>query len=337
MRVLVIGAGVAGLATATELAERGADVEVWERGAEIGAGAASRLAGAMLSPWCERESAEARVAEVGAGAAAWWAARVPGVVQQGSLVLAAPRDRSELTRFARRTGHFDWVVRETIAGLEPDLGERFGQGLLFREEAHLCPRCALKALARRLEAMGATIHLGREGGDAPQGFDAVVDATGFGARERLAGLRGVRGEMLQIRSREVRLTRAVRLLHPRLSTYFVPRDAEGLIMVGATMIESGGHGPVTVRSALELLGAAYALHPALAEAEIVETAAHVRPAFPDNLPRVIRDGRRIHVNGLYRHGFLLGPAMAREAAQAVLDPTYRSEWIHEDLPERRRA
>ena len=306
------------------------------RRSEIGGDAASRLAGAMLSPWCEIESAEEIVARAGIAAVDWWEARVPGVARQGSLVVAAQRDRGELARFARRTGHFEPVDGAAIAELEPDLAGRFRSGLLFPEEAHLCPRCALKALARRLIEKGATIRLGqpapRETGDA----DLVIDCTGVAARDALPGLRPVRGEMVLLRTREVSLSRPVRLLHPRLSTYFVPRG-DGLFMVGATMIESASRGGVTARAALELLGAAYALHPAFAEAEIVETAAHVRPAFSDNLPRVIRREGYIFVNGLYRHGFLLGPVMAREAALAALDPSHTSEWIHEDLAERRRA
>jgi glycine oxidase len=53
------------------------------------------------------------------------------------------------------------------------------------------------------------------------------------------------------------------------------------------------------------------VHPAFAEARIIEFGAGLRPAFPDNLPRVTigRDGR-IMVNGLYRHGFLIAPALA---------------------------
>lgn len=70
-----------------------------------------------------------------------------------------------------------------------------------------------------------------------------------------------------------------------------------------------------MRSALELLGAAYALHPAFAEAEIVEAGAGVRPAFADNVPKVAVQGRTIYVNGLYRHGFLLAPALAELVAQ----------------------
>ena len=58
-------------------------------------------------------------------------------------------------------------------------------------------------------------------------------------------------------------------------------------MIGATMIESAERGAVSVRSAIELLSAAYALHPAFGEAEILEMSADVRPAFPDNEPRVI--------------------------------------------------
>ena len=99
--------------------------------------------------------------------------------------------------------------------------------------------------------------------------------------------------------------------------YVVPRR-DHHFMIGATMIESADPGPVTIRSAVELMNGAYALHPAFAEAKIVELRADVRPAFPDNLPRVIRRGRTIHLNGLYRHGFLLAPAFARRAAEAML-------------------
>ncbi|MCV4600636.1 FAD-dependent oxidoreductase, partial [Escherichia coli] len=86
-----------------------------------------------------------------------------------------------------------------------------------------------------------------------------------------------------------------------------------LFMVGATVIESEDAGPVSVRSALELLGGAYAIHPAFAEAEILDLGAGVRPAFPDNIPRAIvtDGGRYIHVNGAFRHGFLLAPVLAR--------------------------
>jgi glycine oxidase len=70
-----------------------------------------------------------------------------------------------------------------------------------------------------------------------------------------------------------------------------------------------------VRSALELLGAAYALHPAFAEAEILDAGAGVRPAFADNVPRIVVRGRTLHVNGLYRHGFLLAPALAVQVAR----------------------
>ena len=115
--------------------------------------------------------------------------------------------------------------------------------------------------------------------------------------------------MMRIRSREVTLTRAVRFLHPRIPLYIVPR-ANNEFMIGATMIESAEKGAVSVRSAIELLSAAYALHPAFGEAEILEMSADVRPAYPDNEPRIEERGERIFVNGFYRHGFLLAPAFA---------------------------
>ena len=92
-----------------------------------------------------------------------------------------------------------------------------------------------------------------------------IDCRGLAAARQLPDLRGVRGEMLLVQSRELRLQRPVRLLHPRMPVYVVPRG-EGIYMIGATMIESDDAGAVTVRSALELLSAAYALHPAFGEA-----------------------------------------------------------------------
>jgi glycine oxidase len=97
-------------------------------------------------------------------------------------------------------------------------------------------------------------------------------------------------------------------MHPRWPLYVIPRE-DNHFMIGATSIESEDN-RVSVRSALELLSAAYALHPAFGEARIVEIGAGLRPALPDNLPRIAIDGNRIAVNGLYRHGFLLAPALA---------------------------
>jgi glycine oxidase len=107
-------------------------------------------------------------------------------------------------------------------------------------------------------------------------------------------------------------------------------------MIGATMIESESRAGVSVRSTVEMLGAAYALHPAFGEAEILEVNADLRPAFADNLPAVRRIGSRTHfVNGLFRHGFLLAPAMATRVADAVHAQSL--EISDEDLRQRRSA
>ena len=124
------------------------------------------------------------------------------------------------------------------------------------------------------------------------------------ARDEQPELRGVKGEMIIVETVEVELSRPVRLIHPRWPLYVIPRG-DNKFMLGATSIEAEDTG-VSVRSALELLGAAYAVHPAFAEARIVEFGSGLRPAYPDNLPRITID-KKIAVNGLYRHGFLLAP------------------------------
>jgi glycine oxidase len=318
LAVTVVGAGVAGLVAATELAERGVDVEILERGRELGARAASWFAGGMLAPYCERESAEEAVSTLGARAIAWWARHLPDeVARNGTLVVAQPRDVGELDRFSRRTHHWEWADAARIAALEPDLGARFRKGLFFPDEAHVDPRRAMTALARKLEARGVRIRYDVDLDPRDAGGDRVLDARGFAAKADLPELRGVRGEMAILRCKDVKLSRAVRLLHPRIPLYVVPRE-DHLFMIGATMIESADAGPITVRSAVDLLNAAYALHPAFGEAEVVEFGVDIRPSFPDNLPRLIEDGRVLRLNGMYRHGYLLAPEYARRAAEVLL-------------------
>jgi glycine oxidase len=314
-RILVKGAGVAGMTACVALAERGGDVTLYDQAGRVGAGA-SWFAGGMLAPWCEAESAPEEVTAQSVGAVDWWARHVPQVTRQGSLVLAPARDVGEIARFSRRTSHFTQVNGVEIAELEPDLDGRFQKGLFFEQEGHVDPRVALHALFERLLALGG--HALLSGALAPDeaAFDWVVDCTGLVARDRLDGLRGVRGEMLLLRCRDVSLHRPVRMLHPRIPVYIVPR-ADHIFMVGATMVESEDTGGMTVRSMLELLNAAYTLHPGFAEAEILETGIGVRPSYPDNIPRVTQDGKYLFINGMYRHGFLLSPARAEEAADRI--------------------
>jgi glycine oxidase len=100
-------------------------------------------------------------------------------------------------------------------------------------------------------------------------------------------------------------------------------------MLGATMVEAEDRRAVTARSMLELLSAAYTLNPAFAEAEILEVGVDLRPTFPDNLPRIRRRGDVIHANGLYRHGYLLAPALARQVAD-LITTGQKPEFMDED-------
>src|SRR5882757_4182982 len=193
MRVRVIGAGVAGLACAVELAERGAVVEVLERGEALGSSSCSWYAGGMLAPWCELESAEPLVARLGGESLAWWQRRFPGTALNGSLVVAHGRDAADLAQFSRRTERFEWLDGEGIAALEPDLSGRFNQALYFREEGHLDPRAALAALAQRLRDLGVPIQFGLRAVARKSTGRCVINCTGLAARGVLTDLRGVKG------------------------------------------------------------------------------------------------------------------------------------------------
>lgn len=304
--ITVLGAGVAGLCAATALCERGLPVEV-----VVPMDApppASRLAGGMLAPFCEGEIAPDSIVMRGQAAIGWWGRHFDGVEHRGTLVIAPPRDGVELDRFARATRGHAWC---DPAMLEPDLAGRFARGLFFADEAHMDPLAAMAALRAALTDHGVAFRTEAT----PGRF--IVDCRGIAARDRLADLRAVRGEMVEVVAPDVTLTRPVRLLHPRFPCYVVPRG-QGRYMIGATMVESARTGGVTARAVMELLSAAYTVHPAFAEAEVIATGAGLRPAFPDNIPAIRRDADRFHLNGVYRHGFLMAPVLAEELAETLM-------------------
>jgi glycine oxidase len=305
--VSVIGAGIAGAWQALLFAQAGHDVTLHERSDEAMTLSTSHWAGGMLAPWCESEISEPVISRLGLRALDLWRKELPDTPFNGSLVVAHARDRNDFERFAKLTSGHRRLDARGLAELEPSLEGRFRDGLFFPAEGHVEPRRVLPRLHERIIAAGGTIKFNSDVSSAD--LDGIViDCRGLAARDHLPELRGVKGEMILIETGEVQLARPVRLIHPRWPLYVIPRE-DNLFMLGATSIEAEDWG-VSVRSALELLGAAYAVHPAFAEARIVEFGSGLRPAFPDNLPRIAVHNNRIAVNGLYRHGFLIAPALA---------------------------
>lgn len=310
--VSIIGAGIAGAWQALLFAQAGHAVTLHERSDAGMTDATSHWAGGMLAPYCEAEVAEPIISRLGLRSLDIWRRELPDTPFNGSLVVAHPRERNDFERFARMTEGHRRLDASGLAALEPSLEGRFRDALFFPTEGHVEPRRVLPKLHARIVAAGGTIKFGSDVSAKdlanlnPKGI--VIDCRGLGARDEQPELRGVKGEMILIETDEVQLARPVRLIHPRWPLYVIPRE-DNLFMLGATSIEAEDTG-VSVRSALELLGAAYAVHPAFGEARIVEFGSGLRPAFPDNLPRIGVRGGKISVNGLYRHGFLLAPALA---------------------------
>ena len=306
--VSIIGAGIAGAWHALLFAQAGHDVTLHERSDADLILSTSHWAGGMLAPYCESEVAEPIISRLGLRALDLWRRELPDTPFNGSLVVAHPRDRNDFERFARLTSRHQRLDAAGIAALEPSLEGRFREGLFFAAEGHVEPRRVLPKLHERIIAAGGTIRFNSDvSADDVEGL--VIDCRGLAAREAQPELRGVKGELILIETDEVTLSRPVRLIHPRWPLYVIPRE-DHLFMLGATSIEAEDIG-VSVRSALELLSAAYTVHPAFAEARIIEFGSGLRPAFPDNLPRItISRDNRIEVNGLYRHGFLISPALA---------------------------
>jgi glycine oxidase len=315
--ITIIGAGVVGLWQALTLARAGFAVQVIERSPRSVpfAGAASRYAGAMLAPDCEAESAPQIVRNLGRDAIAMWRAVYPDVVANGSLVVAPPREPGELARYAKLTERHRRLSAGELAALEPELAANFDSALFFPGEAHMAAPAALAHVLGAVEAHGVRVLFDDTAQPDISQSQVTIDCRGISAASTLPGLRAVRGERVIVRARDVHLARPVRLLHPRVPLYIVPWP-DAVFMIGATVIESSDGGPMSVRSAIELLSAACSVHAGFAEAEILDLGAGLRPAFADNIPRafVSKDGHTISVNGAYRHGYLLAPVLADAVA-----------------------
>ena len=302
--VSIIGAGVAGAWQALLFAQAGRKVTLHERSSAAMLQSTSHWAGGMLAPYCEAEGAEPIIVRLGLRSLDLWREHVPETPFNGSLVVAHPRDRADFDRFARLTSGHRRLDADAVRELEPDLEGRFRDALFYPDEGHVEPRRVLPQLHARLTEAGGMIRFNSDAN--PDDCDGIViDCRGLAARDAQPELRGVKGEMIIVETAEIEFSRPVRLIHPRWPLYIIPRD-DHQFMIGATSIEAEDTG-VSVRSALELLSAAYAVH----------------PAFADNLPRIAVDDQKISVNGLYRHGFLLAPALAEltlgYVARGVID------------------
>lgn len=337
-----------GRLVALGLVRQGLKVSLHDQGDPSGRTAAAHVAAAMLAPYAESVEAEPQVVALGLESLKLWPAllkSLPGDVffqQKGTLVVWHGSDRDQAVQFGQRLHHLqeslskgdrpEALDRWGIAELEPQLGDRFQQGLFLPSEGQLDNRALLKALAEALEAEGVMLHWGETSDPLAFGDDWVIDCRGMGAKSLSTRLRGVRGEVVRVETTEVSLGRPVRLLHPRYPLYIAPKP-HGVFVIGATQIESEDYSPASVRSALELLSALYSVHPGFGEARILEIVSQCRPALPDNAPEIRWDGRKtVSINGLYRHGYLMAPALMNAALalvdQLLTNPSLDESWPH---------
>jgi glycine oxidase len=278
-----------------------------------------------------------------------------GMKRNGTLITAHPQDWGELEQFisvlqykvddaAKAIGK---LTQQDIALLEPELSHH-KQGFFIENEGVVDAQRFIAFSVNYLERMGAPVHEYRPvtklsahtlhfADGSQKRFDWVFDARGLGAKEHFGDLRGVRGEVIWVEANDIDITRPVRLMHPRYKLYVVPRGngCEGIdleyckdcklsqtpgykrYIIGATEIESEDTTPVSVRSAMELLSALYTVHPGFMEGRIVDLESNCRPAFRDNLPRIEEQEGITRINGLYRHGYLLAPALVEKALKSL--------------------
>lgn len=275
-----------------------------------------------------------------------------GYQQQGTLITAHPQDWGELEHFIgmleRKVDTAQEIVsldRPAITDLEPDLSAH-AKGFYIPSEGvvdaqrfiafsvnyfDMRAEVSFREFTEVTHIEPHTVHTAK----GSETYDWVFDTRGLGAQEHFSDLRGVRGELLWVEANDIDITRPTRLMHPRYKIYIVPRGngCEGIdldyckdcklsqtsgykrYIIGATEIESEDRSDISVRSTMELLSALYTVHPSFGEARVVNSETNCRPAFADNLPRIENEPGLTRINGLYRHGYLLAPAIVEKALE----------------------
>jgi glycine oxidase len=346
MKIGIAGAGLLGRLLALQLARAGHSVTVFDpaNGPEHRVAAGWTAAG-MLSPMAELETANLAVFEQGVRSLALWQGIVsllqdvapshPVMFKQlGSLLLAHKGDEGAAKRMidllAHKTpSHYaehapQALSSEALRSVAPAI-HTSGSAWLLPIEGQIDTVQAMTAMTAAATTLGVTWRWNEAVTQLAQGmiqttngshnFDWVFDVRGTGAKPDLP-VRGVRGEIFWLHAPNVELQRPIRLLHPRHRVYLVPRDGNRIV-VGASEIESEDRSPISLRSTVELLAAAHSVIPELAEARIIHSETNLRPALLDNLPRLeVQDGITF-INGLFRHGWLIAPALVAQALEAL--------------------
>jgi glycine oxidase len=348
---IVVGGGVIGLCSAWRAARRGADVVVLERG-QPPAGA-TRVAAGMLAPVGELAFGEPELLEMTLAAARLYPGFVSeleeasglrtGYAEHGALHVALDRDEAAELRRVHELQlslglEAEWLSPRRCRELEPGLTPSFHGGVHAPGEGSVDPRSLTAALLAALEAEGVEVRTGVEvsaallDGERIEGVKvageelragAVVLASGAwsGQAEWLPPaarppVRPVKGQILELRSLDG--TPPCERIVASERVYLVPR-ADGRLIVGATVEEQGFDTRVTGGGVHELLREAYRLLPDVAEMELVEAMAGLRPGTPDNLPLVgpgALEGLAL-ATGHYRNGILLAPLAAEKVADLL--------------------
>jgi glycine oxidase len=342
---VVVGAGVIGLSCAWRLAQRGGRVALIDRSSPPAG--ATRVAAGMLAPVGELAFGEPGLLKMTLAAAELYpdfvaeleaTSGIPtGYARRGALHIALDRDEAaELRRvheLQRSLGlGAEWLPPRRCRELEPGLTPSFNGGVHAPGEGVVDPHALTAALVRAIEAEGVDLELETEVDAAlPEGdgiggvrtaageelrAPATILATGAwaGRAEWLPeparpAVRPVKGQILELRARDgsgpcERIVASERV-------YLVPRR-KGRLIVGATVEERGYDTAVTAGGVHELLREAYRVLPEVAEMELVEASAGLRPGTPDNLPLVGPSplAGLYWATGHYRNGILLAPLTA---------------------------
>lgn len=348
MKAGIAGGGIMGQLLALALVNHGWRVSIFDNS---DGQSCSMAAAGMLAPTAELDKCDLLINELGEEAlSTHWPCilnQLPSDIyfqQTGSIILSHQHNAAELTRFIHTISNkikhslfYRALNNDTLHELEPDLSS-FNHCCYFPNEGQIDNQQLLLALKQRLLACDVTWHHQTtvvsinpwkiKTDDGSHDVDLACDCRGLGAMTSYPHLRSIRGELIWLEAQDIHISRPIRFLHPRYNLYLVPRPNH-TYLVGASEIESEDYSPISTRTMMELLTAAYCVNPKFTEARIIKTITQCRPTLLNHLPKIGYTDGLVAINGLYRHGFLIAPTLANEVmrwADGKSTTKYKQLW-----------
>lgn len=323
-KIAIIGAGISGLLTALEIQSLGAQITIYDKDGFPGRGASYAAAG-MVNPSGEVTDLPLQLINAANAGVKFWSEFCKknniSINAKGSIFIANKSEIGDFKNYidALKNSNLAYEILDDEALLSLNFGLKFNKGIYFPNDITINSRAILKKIVMLLKEKGAQFIKSNVNPEyLKKDYEWVIDARGW--TDCSEGLIAIKGETISIVSNKPIVQMPIRFQYNDVIVYIVPNKNNIFTIGASSRLEINPNPKLSRLDGIEfLIKAANYFSPKTMKMHIKEIKCGIRPAYPDFRPRIKYDGNIVSINGLYRHGFLLTPVMAKIIAKQIIN------------------